>query len=82
MLPRPCVPWFLACNPGRYPYWYGEPDTRNKNLLAALNMGSSHTTLEDRRKLFPFIPSNLVGSGEILRLFFIPTDKDGTPRLP
>ena len=22
------IPWFLACNRNRYPYWWGEPDTR------------------------------------------------------
>jgi hypothetical protein len=22
------IPWFLACNRERYPYWWGEPDTR------------------------------------------------------
>merc|ERR1711971_1524405 len=29
-------PWWLACNPQRFPYWYGKPDPRNKHLVAAL----------------------------------------------
>jgi len=29
-------PWWLACNPQRFPYWYGKPDPRNKDLVAAL----------------------------------------------
>ena len=74
---RPMVPWFLACNPDRYPYWYGEPDPRNKNLWAALHSGSYHSSMEERKKLFPYIPNKLVGDGDILRLFFTPTDKDG-----
>ena len=24
------LPWFLECNPQRYPYWNNKPDTRNK----------------------------------------------------
>ena len=32
----PHIPWFLACNQERYPYWYGHPDPRNADLLAAL----------------------------------------------
>ena len=27
------VPWWLACNPARYPYWFGRPDPRNALLL-------------------------------------------------
>ena len=30
------VPWFLSCNPHRYPYWIGEPDPRNKDLLISM----------------------------------------------
>ena len=30
------VPWFLKCNPQRYPYWFGEPDQRNRDLQEAL----------------------------------------------
>jgi hypothetical protein len=30
------IPWLLECNPDRFPYWYGRPDPRNKNLLNAL----------------------------------------------
>ena len=33
------VPWFLACNKERYPYWYGLPDPRNKVFLQALQSG-------------------------------------------
>ena len=32
----PYIPWFLACNPGRFPYWYGLPDPRNKLILEAM----------------------------------------------
>ena len=32
----PFVPWFLACNEQRFPYWYGHPDPRNTAFLDAL----------------------------------------------
>ena len=30
------VPWFLSCNPERYPYWIGKADPRNKDLLKSM----------------------------------------------
>ena len=30
------IPWFLECNPDRFPYWYGKQDPRNVDLLRAL----------------------------------------------
>ena len=30
------VPWFLSCNPHRYPYWIGRHDQRNSDLLTAM----------------------------------------------
>ena len=36
---EPTVPWFLACNKERYPYWYGLPDPRNQAFLRALQSG-------------------------------------------
>ena len=30
---EPFIPWFLTCNPARYPYWFGRPDPRNQDLL-------------------------------------------------
>ena len=30
------VPWFLKCNPQRYPYWFGHTDQRNQILQEAL----------------------------------------------
>ena len=27
------IPWWLQCNPERYPYWFGKPDPRNIDLL-------------------------------------------------
>ena len=45
---EPHVPWFLACNSERYPYWFGKPDPRNYYFLAALQcdgMASSPTKL-------------------------------------
>jgi len=30
------VPWFLACNPQRFPYWFGNPDPRIGHLAAAM----------------------------------------------
>ena len=30
------VPWWLGCNPARYPYWYGEREPRLKELYEAL----------------------------------------------
>ena len=32
------VPWFLACNPDRYPYWFGNYEPRNKQLYENLQM--------------------------------------------
>ena len=26
------VPWFMACNPDRFPYWFGKSDPRNEVL--------------------------------------------------
>ena len=31
------VPWFLACNPERFPSWFGKPDPRNEVLRRALH---------------------------------------------
>jgi hypothetical protein len=79
------VPWFLACNKERYPYWYGEADPRNKILLKALQSGSSPMTLEERQKLFPYIPHSILDRAdrkrELLRLFFTPADKNGVVRV-
>ena len=36
---QPTVPWFLACNKERFPYWYGLPDPRNQEFLRALRSG-------------------------------------------
>ena len=30
------VPWFLDCNPNRYPYWYGKTEPRNQDLLESI----------------------------------------------
>ena len=30
------VPWWLACNPARYPYWYGKREPRLSQLYEAL----------------------------------------------
>ena len=30
------VPWFLACNPDRFPYWFGRQEPRNKLLHEVL----------------------------------------------
>jgi len=30
------LPWWLKCNPYRFPYWQGWPDPRNKQLLEAM----------------------------------------------
>ena len=38
------VPWFLECNPKRYPYWYGEIEPRNENLFKSL--GSVRKSLQ------------------------------------
>jgi len=34
------LPWFLECNPDRYPYWFGKPDPRNVQLVAAMHSGA------------------------------------------
>ena len=35
------LPWWLACHPARYPYWFGRPDPRNQMLLKAMQSGES-----------------------------------------
>jgi hypothetical protein len=30
------VPWFLKCNPDRFPYWFGKSDSRNRELYSNL----------------------------------------------
>ena len=30
------LPWWLECNPARYPYWFGQSDPRNEILLKAM----------------------------------------------
>ena len=30
------VPWFLACNTERFPYWFGREEPRNKDLQEIL----------------------------------------------
>ena len=32
----PYLPWWLECNPDRFPYWWGRPDPRNVDLLEAM----------------------------------------------
>ena len=33
---EPFVPWFLACNPERFPYWYGRVEPRNRLLYRSI----------------------------------------------
>jgi len=33
------LPWFLECNPDRFPYWFGKLDPRNVQLIAAMHSG-------------------------------------------
>jgi hypothetical protein len=47
----PSVPAWLACNPKRFPYWFGQPDPRNAALLAALREGWQGEEGEEK-KLF------------------------------
>ena len=35
------LPWWLECNPARYPYWFGQPDPRNAWLLLAMRSGEA-----------------------------------------
>ena len=42
------VPWFLACNRQRFPYWFGFPDPRNKDFLKYLEKQGN----QEKRKLF------------------------------
>ena len=46
----PFVPWFLACNQQRFPYWYGQPDPRNQAFLDAL--GETNKERMGTKKLF------------------------------
>ena len=50
---EPHTPWFLECNKERYPYWWGEPDTRNKVFVDALKKGDHQDINDDEEtKLF------------------------------
>ena len=33
------IPWWLECNPGRFPYWHGKKEPRNRVLLWAIEQG-------------------------------------------
>ena len=33
------LPWWLACNPDRYPYWWGRSEPRLRQLLQAMKSG-------------------------------------------
>ena len=41
---EPHVPWFLACNAERYPYWHGRADPRNTAFLAALQCSGQYSS--------------------------------------
>ena len=43
------VPWFLACNPERFPYWFGKHDRRNEVLRRELHKffeSNNHTKIK------------------------------------
>jgi hypothetical protein len=40
-------PWWLACNPARFPYWYNRSEPRNRDLVAALQGARSSITFGD-----------------------------------
>ena len=44
------VPWFLACNPERFPYWFGKPEPRNEVLRRVLQTffeNNNHTLTKE-----------------------------------
>ena len=84
LLIRPEIPWFLACNKERYPYWFGTPDPRNQVLWAALNKRDIPLSDHQREKLFPYIPTNIPAElkRKLTRLFFTPADQNGNIVLP
>jgi hypothetical protein len=41
------IPWWLACNPQRYPYWYGRSEPRNAALLYALQQIARNASFDD-----------------------------------
>ena len=43
----PHVPWWLACNPRRFPYWYGKPEPRNAALLYVLQQVANNVSYDD-----------------------------------
>ena len=49
-------PWWLECNPQRYPYWFGKHDPRNRDLIKALRYSphpkySAYVVLQGRAEL-------------------------------
>jgi len=41
------VPWWLACNPLRFPYWYGKPEPRNAALLYVLQQIAKNASYDN-----------------------------------
>jgi len=62
------IPWYLKCNPGSFPYWFGKPDPRNAALVSAMavigkafkRLHKKHFASNQPDKLFPmsFLPTN------------------------
>ena len=46
------VPWFLSCNRDRFPYWYGDSDSRTKALLYVLKQLAAGQQYDMAKYLF------------------------------
>ena len=56
---KPYLPWFLECNPKRFPYWFGKPDRRYQKMLDIIvalrnkfKFPEQNETFRNLRKLF------------------------------
>ena len=72
------IPWFLTCNPNRYPYWIGEADSRNEDLLKSMqkialsikHVTQSYWEKSIAKKLFKHSIYPIPESGSKLNEFF------------
>ena len=51
-------PWWLACNPKRFPYWFGKPDPRNRGLVLALQRIKNFNHQSFYSHLITEVPTN------------------------
>jgi len=46
------LPWFLECNPERFPYWFGKPDRRYQKMLEILHVSRHKFKIPEQYEIF------------------------------